>query len=76
MLRTRIAQNISGRGLARALLPYLLAQLVVFALVLAIPKLLWRDTAMLASTSSPAHTLTDEEADELLHKQTEPGDRP
>jgi tripartite ATP-independent transporter DctM subunit len=75
MLRTRIAQNISGRGLARALLPYLLAQLVVLALVLAIPKLLWRDTATLASTS-PARTLTDEEADELLRRQTDPGDRP
>jgi len=76
MLRTRIVQNVSGRGLARALLPYLLAQLVVLALVLAIPKLLWRDTATLASTSSPARTLTDDEADELLRKQTEPADRP
>ena len=76
MLRTRIVQNISGRRFARALLPYLLAQLVVLALVLAIPKLLWRDTATLASTSSPTRTLTDDEANELLRRQTEPADRP
>ena len=76
MLRTRIVQNIDGRRFARALLPYVLAQLVVLALVLAMPKLLWRDAATLASASSPAHTLTDEEADELLRKQTEPPDRP
>jgi tripartite ATP-independent transporter DctM subunit len=73
MLRTRTGQNVSGKGLARALLPYLLAQLVVLALVLAIPKLLWRDVATLDSTSSPAHTLTDDEVNELMRKQTEPG---
>jgi TRAP-type mannitol/chloroaromatic compound transport system permease large subunit len=76
MLRNRIARHLDGRRLMRALLPYLLAQLIVIALVLAIPALLLRDTATMGAGAAPTRPVSDDEADELLRKQLEPPERP
>ena len=74
MLRNRLTRSIDGRRFARALLPYLLAQLSVLALFLAFPSLLWHDNATLAAPGMPAsRPLTDQEMDEMLRQQTEPG---
>jgi len=75
MLRNRLARDIDGKRFVRALLPYLLAQLAVLALVLAFPGYLWRDSATLSAATAPgAGTHTDEELDELLRRQTEQPD--
>jgi len=46
MVRNTIRRPLSMRGLTRALLPYLAAQLVVLALVLAAPALVWQRNPM------------------------------
>jgi hypothetical protein len=56
----------------RALLPYLIAQLAVLALILTFPNLLWHDRATLVAPASGG--LSDQEIDELLRRQTEPDD--
>ena len=76
MLRNRIEHSLDNRRFVGALLPYLIAQLLVLALVLAFPGLLWHDNATLAARSAPeTRPLTDREVDELLRQQTEPEDR-
>ncbi len=70
MLRNRLARHIDSGRFVRALLPYLLAQLAVLTLVLALPGFLWHDRATLAA--STARPMTDEQVDELLRRQTEP----
>jgi TRAP-type mannitol/chloroaromatic compound transport system permease large subunit len=70
MLRNRLARRIDSGRFVRALLPYLLAQLAVLALVLALPGFLWHDRATLAAPS--VRPMTDEQVDDLLRRQTEP----
>ena len=72
MLRNRLGHSIDSDRLTRALLPYLLAQLVVVVLVLAFPKLVWHDHPMLAEPGG--RVFTDEEANELLRRATESAD--
>ena len=73
MLRNRLGRNIDSNQFVRALLPYLLAQLAVLTLVLALPGFLWRDSATLAATAAPsARTPSNEELDEMLRQQSEP----
>lgn len=72
MLRNRLGHSIDSGRFKRALTPYLLAQLVVVGLVLAFPKLLWHDHPMLVAPAG--RVLTDEEANELLRRETEPAD--
>ncbi len=73
MLRNRLTRSIDGKRFVRALLPYLVAQAIVLALVLSFPGLLWHDSATLGATTTPgARPLSDEEANELMRRQTEP----
>jgi tripartite ATP-independent transporter DctM subunit len=72
MLRNRLTHGIDGRRFVRALLPYLLAQLAVLALVLAFPGLLWHDNATLVTPVPATRPLTNQEMDEML-RRTEPG---
>ena len=75
MLRNRVAHHLDGRRFMRAILPYLIAQLLVLALVLAFPGWLWHDKVMLAAQTAPAaKPLTDKELDELMWQQTAPAD--
>jgi tripartite ATP-independent transporter DctM subunit len=70
MVRNRSARPPGTWAFARALAPYLAAQLCVLALVLAFPALVWRD----APASAPAHSLSDGEVRDLLNRQVEEGD--
>jgi TRAP-type mannitol/chloroaromatic compound transport system permease large subunit len=73
MLRNRLERSIDSARFARALLPYLLAQLAVLALVLVFPGFLWHDRATLAAPPAlDAKPLTNDEIDELLRRQTAP----
>jgi len=73
MLRNRLTRSIDGKRFMRALLPYLIAQAIVLALVLSFPGLLWHDSATLGATATPgARPLSDEEVNELMRRQTEP----
>jgi TRAP-type mannitol/chloroaromatic compound transport system permease large subunit len=53
MLRNQLGRPIDSLRFFRALLPYLLAQLAVLALVLAFPGVLWRDSATVAAPAVP-----------------------
>jgi TRAP-type mannitol/chloroaromatic compound transport system permease large subunit len=65
MVRQNQRRPLAVRQLASALLPYLVAQLFVLALVASFPALVWHDTATLAApAASPAGNL-----DELLKQQ-------
>jgi TRAP-type mannitol/chloroaromatic compound transport system permease large subunit len=70
MLRNRLGGHLDGGRFVRALLPYLIAQLAVLALILTFPTLLWHDRATLVAPASGG--LSDQEIDELLRRQTEP----
>ena len=45
MVRNRLQHPLAMRGLARALAPYLIAQLRVLSLLFAFPGLVWREAA-------------------------------
>jgi tripartite ATP-independent transporter DctM subunit len=69
MVRNRVRQALSGGGLARALAPYLAAQLAVLALTLAWPGLVWhRNSSDLRPPTSSAPASEDEQA-RMLEKQ-------
>jgi tripartite ATP-independent transporter DctM subunit len=70
MLRNRLGRSLDGRRFVRALLPYLIAQLVVLMLVLTFPDLLWHDRATLVAPAAGGPS--DKEIDDLLRRQTEP----
>lgn len=77
MLRNRIAHKLDGRRFIAALLPYLVAQCIVLALVLAFPGMLWRDRSTLPDAPTTGQKpLTDREVDEEMRRQTEPQGEP
>jgi TRAP-type mannitol/chloroaromatic compound transport system permease large subunit len=67
MARGRIATRVPTVALARALLPYLAAQMLVLALVIVFPGVLWRDESAAAPAS--ATPASDEKAREMFEKQ-------
>jgi hypothetical protein len=71
MVRNRAAHHLATGKLASALLPYLLAQLVVLALVLAFPQLLWRDAAVSATASENTPPPANVDLNEMLNQQLE-----
>jgi tripartite ATP-independent transporter DctM subunit len=76
MVRNSVRRGLPLAGLARALLPYLAAQLFVLALVLAWPSLVWqRNPTVLSgdhSSDSPAGAVSDDEARRLIERQYPP----
>jgi TRAP-type mannitol/chloroaromatic compound transport system permease large subunit len=66
MMRSRIP-TLDTMGFARALIPFVAAQLLVLALVAAWPQILWRDAQM--ETAAPQAPPSDEKAREMLEKQ-------
>ncbi|NDP42532.1 MAG: TRAP transporter large permease subunit [Aromatoleum sp.] len=61
MVRNSVRRALSARGMARALAPYLAAQLAVLALTLAWPMLVWhRNPSDLGSSTAAASTSEDE----------------
>jgi tripartite ATP-independent transporter DctM subunit len=73
MVRNSVRRVLSARGLARALAPYLAAQLAVLALTLAWPALVWhRDSGDLRAASpvaTPGEAVPAQTLEELLEEQ-------
>jgi tripartite ATP-independent transporter DctM subunit len=70
MARSRSPRPVAAAPLARALAPYVAAQLAVLGLVLAFPQMLWRDASLQPrAADSPA---SDAKARELLERQLAP----
>jgi tripartite ATP-independent transporter DctM subunit len=66
MTRSR-SPSLRSRELARALAPYVAAQLVVLAAAWAMPQMLWRDSQ--TETAAPEAPPSEEKAREMLEKQ-------
>jgi len=62
MVRNSVRRGLSLRGLSRALAPYLAAQLLVLALVLAWPALIWQRNPSTLTPSDQASTPADADA--------------
>jgi tripartite ATP-independent transporter DctM subunit len=73
MVRNRTERHLVSDKLVRALLPYLIAQLCVLALILAFPRLVWHDASMEAATSASA-PLSDDAIREMINSQPRPED--
>jgi tripartite ATP-independent transporter DctM subunit len=73
MVRNRTDRHLVSGKLVRALLPYLVAQLCVLALVLAFPRLVWHDASAEAATNAPA-PLSDDAIREMLNNLPPPED--
>jgi tripartite ATP-independent transporter DctM subunit len=71
MMRSRVPSLDTAR-FARALVPFVAAQLAVLALVAALPQILWRDAPM--QTAAPEAPPSDEKTREMLEKQLAPVD--
>jgi TRAP-type mannitol/chloroaromatic compound transport system permease large subunit len=69
MVRNRTTRPLATAGLTRALLPFLLAQLVVLGLVLAFPQWLWRDASVTAAPEKNVPATSDVDLNDLLGKQ-------
>jgi TRAP-type mannitol/chloroaromatic compound transport system permease large subunit len=69
MARSRIAERVSSFALARALAPYVVAQALVLAIVLAWPQLLWRDAQPGVQRKAPMTPQEDEKARDLFEEQ-------
>ena len=80
MVRNSVRRGLSLMGLSRALLPYLAAQLLVLALVLAWPALIWqRNPSTLTANDqglAPTLPVSEDEARRMLERQlpAPPGD--
>lgn len=68
MVRNAAREAISLKGLTRSLLPYLSAQVIVLAAVLAWPSLLWHRDAPGGQSGNSATTPIDEQT-RMLQQQ-------
>ena len=69
MTRSRVADRMPTLLLARALAPYVAAQALVLAIVIAFPGLLWRDADSDALRTAPLAPLSGEKARDLFEQQ-------
>jgi len=76
MLRNRLSGRLDELGYLRALAPYLAAQVIVLALVVAFPQMLWQERARMSDNSGNERPLSEDEANELLRRQTQPQPSP
>jgi TRAP-type mannitol/chloroaromatic compound transport system permease large subunit len=74
MARHAMTRPLPSWPLARALLPYLLAQITVLSLVLLFPAMVWRDPATLAAPTAPQGQPDSSQSleDLIAHSQEEP----
>ena len=68
MARGRVGKPVGTWPLARALLPYVAAQVLVVALVIALPGILWRESVA-TRPNAEAPPMSDEKMRELLGKE-------
>jgi tripartite ATP-independent transporter DctM subunit len=71
MVRNSVRRALSARGLARALAPYLAAQLAVLALTLAWPALVWHRNPSDLPSTAPASSTSEDEQRRALERQLE-----
>jgi len=71
MVRNSVRRALSARGLARALAPYLAAQLAVLALTLAWPALVWHRNPSDLRSATPAASTSEDEQRRALERQLE-----
>ena len=69
MIGNRLARPVGTRAMAAALAPFVVAQIAVLALVVAVPSLLWRMPEPLGAAGPATTPLTEEEISELFNKQ-------
>jgi tripartite ATP-independent transporter DctM subunit len=69
MARSRISERVPSLALARALAPYVIAQALVLALVLAFPRMLWRDADPGTQRTAPLTPKEDAKARDLFEEQ-------
>ena len=69
MVRNRLGRALASGPFARALLPFLAAQLLVVTLVLAFPALVWRSGAAEALRPVDGGAATDDEARAMFLRQ-------
>jgi TRAP-type mannitol/chloroaromatic compound transport system permease large subunit len=79
MVRNSVRRGLSQKGLSRALAPYLAAQLLVLALVLAWPALIWQRIPSTLTANDPASNsaggpgpVSDDESRRMLERQLAP----
>ena len=75
MARSRTKTPVGTATLARALLPFVAAQLAVLVLVACVPQMLWRESSVLTPVSTQP-VLSDDAARALLDKQLERNEEP
>jgi TRAP-type mannitol/chloroaromatic compound transport system permease large subunit len=69
MARGRLRSSLGTRELARALAPYVAAQALVVALVIAFPGLLWRDASQSPAQAAPGAPQSNEALERMLQDQ-------
>ena len=69
MVRSSLRRPLSMRALSAALLPYLVAQCMVFALVASVPSLVWHRNPGTLVDSSPAAGQTEQQGRDMLERQ-------
>jgi TRAP-type mannitol/chloroaromatic compound transport system permease large subunit len=72
MVRHGLKRSMPIGTLARALFPYVVAQLVVLAAVLAFPGLIWQRNPTAIAPVTPAGTVSEEESRRMLERQLAP----
>ncbi len=74
MIRRHVAQPAPTGQLARALLPYVAAQLVVLALTLAFPALVWHRIPSTLQSTLPGAAPSDDDVRRMMEQQLAPED--
>jgi len=69
MARSRVRERVPTIALARALAPYVVAQALVLAVVIAFPRILWRDDSSDSLRAAPSTPASDEKARDLFEQQ-------
>jgi len=76
LTRQAMGTTLPARALARALRPYLLCQIIVLALVLAAPALVWQRTSLSLGPARDAPAASEEEQRRMLEEQLAPPAEP
>ena len=69
MVRASLRRPLAMRRLGRALLPYVIAQLFVLSLVLAMPSLVWQRNPTSLRSATPVGADADREGRQILEQQ-------
>ncbi len=69
MVRNRSSHHLDTGKLVRALMPWVAAQLLVLAIVVAWPGMLWRDAALSAKAPGTKPAAASESLEEMLNRQ-------